>query len=389
MIWLLTLVGCLCNPAPTEAPPTPTPEAGVEEMLEELGYLDGADDAPPFTGVRVAQPDKVAPGHNLYCHRAGHPLIVDAAGEVIHEWTVRGAGKLHACRLLPGGKLLVAASSPGREHAADGKPIGFARLLDWDGTILGEHATNVHHDIDATDPDRWLVLDFDLVEPMEFLESELPTRVDAVTTLSPSLERLNSLPVLPLVMHLGVERHGGMSPEHNVYVNVLHLNTVHWVRHGMLKGPYDKPTRMVVTSRTMDEVYVLDPVTKETVWHWGKGMLAAPHGGEILPNGNLLVLDNGKRRKTSIVYEVDPATQKVVWKYEATPPESFFTSGRGAVQRLSNGNTLITSSAQAWAFEVDPEGEMVWEYRCPHMHKADKPHTFRQLERVPIAWMGE
>ena len=56
------------------------------------------------------------------------------------------------------------------------------------------------------------------------------------------------------------------------------------------------------------------------------------------------------------VAEYDLKTGKAGWKYATSLPTS--------VQRLANGNTLIASSNQNRAFEVDPAGEVVWEYKA-------------------------
>jgi len=91
----------------------------------------------------------------------------------------------------------------------------------------------------------------------------------------------------------------------------------------------------------------------------------------VLDNGNLLVFDNRSQRRAadgdgwSRVLEVDPVSREIVWEYRADPPESFYSHSRGTVQRLANGNTLIGSSNQARAFEIDPAGSVVWEFRPP------------------------
>ena len=52
----------------------------------------------------------------------------------------------------------------------------------------------------------------------------------------------------------------------------------------------------------------------------------------------------------------------VVWSYAA---DDFFSRLRGSVQRLSNGNTLITESDAGYVFEVDESGRTVWKFANP------------------------
>jgi hypothetical protein len=56
------------------------------------------------------------------------------------------------------------------------------------------------------------------------------------------------------------------------------------------------------------------------------------------------------------VAEYELKTGKQTWKYSMNLPTS--------VQRLPSGNTLIASLNQNRAVEVDPSGEVVWEYRA-------------------------
>ena len=50
---------------------------------------------------------------------------------------------------------------------------------------------------------------------------------------------------------------------------------------------------------------------------------------------------------------------RVVWEYRETP--DFFSNWGGDADRLPNGNTLITDTANGRILEVTPEGEKVWE----------------------------
>jgi outer membrane protein assembly factor BamB len=77
-----------------------------------------------------------------------------------------------------------------------------------------------------------------------------------------------------------------------------------------------------------------------------------------LPDGRVLVSE------TARVAEYDLKTGKDVWQYEVQQPT--------CAQRLSNGNTLVTTNGRTRATtaadgrrvtEVDPSGEVVWEYR--------------------------
>lgn len=51
------------------------------------------------------------------------------------------------------------------------------------------------------------------------------------------------------------------------------------------------------------------------------------------------------------------------WRYEDAP--RFFSAFVSGAQRLPNGNTLVCSGAAGRVFEIDPDGQIVWEYLNP------------------------
>lgn len=80
-----------------------------------------------------------------------------------------------------------------------------------------------------------------------------------------------------------------------------------------------------------------------------------------------MVFDNwgGRSHKSvSRILEIDPVTQRVVWRYSGGEEEEFFSEIRGKQQALPNGNVLITESQEGRVLEVtrDAKREIVWEY---------------------------
>jgi outer membrane protein assembly factor BamB len=88
----------------------------------------------------------------------------------------------------------------------------------------------------------------------------------------------------------------------------------------------------------------------------------------MLPNGRLLIFDNGRYRGWSRVVEIDPITMKIEWEYKA---DGFFTLSQGYAQRLGNGNTLITEAEKGHVFEIDKDGKKVWEFYHPDRQDKD------------------
>jgi len=130
--------------------------------------------------------------------------------------------------------------------------------------------------------------------------------------------------------------------------------------------------------RNANTIYIIDKKSGKVAWDWGRDHLVGPHHPNMLPNGNIIVYDNGGQggypRRTRIftrLVELNPATGQIVWTYMHEPDRyyhhKFFSFSWGSVQRLWNGNTLSLDSNRGRLFEVTPEGDIVWEYVNGHM----------------------
>ena len=107
-----------------------------------------------------------------------------------------------------------------------------------------------------------------------------------------------------------------------------------------------------------------------------------------LPNGNLILFDNGnlhapaQRYSRAVEYKVDQVakTATLVWEYRHTP--DIYTPQRGSVQRLANGNTVIgwgnnalTGVGKAAFTEVTPSKATVCE-----MEFVNQTSSYRALK---------
>lgn len=128
----------------------------------------------------------------------------------------------------------------------------------------------------------------------------------------------------------------------------------------------------LLTFRHGSMLFILDEDTKNIAWKAiSKDIPSAiegPHGAQMLPNGNILLFDNGRYRKQSRVIEFDPINLNIVWEYTH---DGMFSLSQGYAQRLPNGNTLITESERGHAFEVTPKKKIVWEFYHPAQQSKD------------------
>ncbi|MEZ4425101.1 MAG: aryl-sulfate sulfotransferase [Gemmatimonadota bacterium] len=138
----------------------------------------------------------------------------------------------------------------------------------------------------------------------------------------------------------------------------------------------DSDGNYVVSWRHLGEVTAIDGRSGDILWRLGGvhnefafvgdplGFFSAQHMARTLPNGNLLLFDNGVRhdppqsRAVEYALDLDARTATMVWEYRPDPPLfSMFVSG---AERLTNGNTLVGFGVPAHIAEVTPAGSVVW-----------------------------
>jgi hypothetical protein len=286
---------------------------------------------------------------------------------------------------MPNGDLVVIGVNrpvgPGRGLRDEDR---YVLRLDWNGREVWRRELPLHHDLVPLPDGDFLALML-TYELREELHPTRPIRDDLVTRLSDrgEIEEKRSIFEVfranPEELSLRIPKPKPDSGDD--YLDLIHANTIQLIDWPHLTDRHEiyAPGNVIWTSRHQDVVAIVEWESNRLLWSWGQGELTGPHEGRVLANGNILVLDNGTKRHGSRVIEIDPMSQQVVWEYRGESPKDFYTSGRGGVQRLVNGNTLITESTKARAFEVTPDGRIVWEFLNPHVDAENKRLTFRRM----------
>ena len=111
--------------------------------------------------------------------------------------------------------------------------------------------------------------------------------------------------------------------------------------------------------------------------------LGGPHNPTWIPSGyegegNILIFNNGTHRGYSSADEISTPLQSdgtyyidatdafepanLSWTYDGQPSNTYFAAFVSGAQRLHNGNTLITLGPFKRYFEVDKNGNIVWDH---------------------------
>ena len=120
----------------------------------------------------------------------------------------------------------------------------------------------------------------------------------------------------------------------------------------------------------------------------------AQHSATELPNGNILVFDNGRDRPDDEGGEYSRALEltlntyegvaKKVWEYRPQP--DLYASSRSSAYRLENGNTLInfesnTQDPPRVIVEAAPDGTEIWklEMRSESIRRGYRAHSYESV----------
>lgn len=325
-------------------------------------------------GLIACDRDRVSDGYTLFAPMLGDGTVylVDMDGVVAHTWRLPYPPGDYG-RLLPSGNLFYCGKTPendGRFPTWGLFKGGAVLEADWEGRVLWkvEHPDH-HHDARLTAAGNVLLL------TMERLPPELAARVQGGIPGSEASSGMWADRILEVTKDGDPiwewRAHEHLDPETDrMTVNDwreewTHANTV-------LETPEGN---VLVSFRNISTVAIIDKESGAFLWKMGPPELAQQHDPHLLPNGNILVFDNGVHRTRvplvfSRVLEVDPRTDRIVWTYRDTPLQSFYSPYISGAQRLPNGNTLITEGCSGRLFEVTAQGEVVWEYVSPYFSDA-------------------
>ncbi|MFP6661188.1 MAG: arylsulfotransferase family protein [Myxococcota bacterium] len=390
MLALLLAVACDAPPTDTKPPDGADDrnEARVQELMA-LGYLDYSDEiaTPGETVVTQFDRERSAPGYNLVVSRQlAKAELFDAEGRVVHAWQPPGVKHFSNVELDRRGRLLVSG-------AAKDAGTGHLIVLDWNGQVLFEERIGSHHDAEWRPggtiaaltrqrrrlpgvADGQVIRDngIALVDPSQGVVWERSLTESLLA--SPERFRFQRLP------RMKKSRRGPI-------IDLLHANSLEAMRYPEFaeRHPLYAEGNWLVSIRHQDTLAVIDGASGEVVWSYGQKILSGQHDAQQLPNGNLLVFDNGLSRESSRVLEIDPVTEAIVWQYPPPGGDPFFTFANGSSQRLPNGNTLVADSDHGVAFEVTPAGETVWHFRNPHRDEEGHRATIVRIKRYPTEWV--
>lgn len=351
------------------------PETDLSEELEALnaiGYAQGSEPAPQWTGVAQFDAARSQPGLNLYSSGHGtEAVLMDMEGNELHRWAMpfdeafpsHPSRRNHPGRnfwrrvyLFENGDLLAIAEG-----------IGLLKL-DRNSNLLWVAANGAHHDLEVLPNGEILVLTREAgLRPVA--HQGKPILEDFFVRLDADGELLQKVSLFQALERSAFRSLWRSAPKQ--HGDIFHTNSLSLLdgSHSELGAAF-RAGNLLLSMRELNAICILDIEKAEMVW-LQQGDYKSQHDPKMLPNGNLMLFDNRGNARHSRVFEFDLERKETVWSYRGDERDPFFSATCGAAQRLSNGNTLITESDGGRAFEVTAAGEIVWEFWNPERAGSD------------------
>lgn len=371
-----------------------TPEQEEEiRRLESIGYVTGSTPAVARANVTRYDPARAYAGLNLYTDGyAPEATLIDMEGNVLHQWSYsfddafpdkdvpKNSARTRYWRrvaLTETGDLLA---------IYDG--LGLIKL-DAESNLVWTFPGRAHHDLEIQ-PDGTIYTLTRKAEMIPRLNKTKPILHDYIVILDPQGQELRRVSLLEAIEF---SEYSSLRKRFREAGDILHTNTVE-----VLRGEDGRDSHIfgsgnvLVSWPTIHTIGVIDMTSEKLVWALSD-LWRFQHQPTLLENGRLLLFDNRGDSGKSRVLELDPMDVEIHWSYLGSQT-GFFSFTCGSNQRLDNGNTLITETDYGRAFEVTPEGEIVWEFYTPHRAGADGEFIASLFEVVrlpadfPLDWVS-
>ncbi len=394
--WIRGIKGLWVEDSAKESGDTKLTKKQIEEIdkLRSIGYLSGYKTKPHQSGVTKYNKSQAFNGLNLSV--SGHrpeATLMDMNGTVLHRWSynydqIKNAnpdkyyltGYWRRVYLYENGDLLAIYEG-----------LGLIKI-DKFSKLLWYYKGMAHHDIYVTKNGEIYVLTRE-AKMIPRLNKDKPILEDFICKLSADGKEIEKVSLIECFENskfskipLNNYKSGG---------DIFHTNTLELIDFTFKnQPPAFRQGNFLISIRNLNLLATVD-IEKKSIVAVMQGPWKTQHEPQLLKNGNILFFDNTGYNSFSRVWEINPFLEKVEWEYVGNPPESFYSSFCGTVQRLQNGNTLITESTSGKAFEVRKDKKIVWEYINPNRAGENNEliaallHITRLDPNFPIHWIPE
>ena len=275
---------------------------------------------------------------------------MNKSGESGHEWQATGSST-NWCEPLPIGNLWMNDAVPVPAPA----PIGAGVLpeYDWDGKVVWEHEIGMQNHDGRRLPNGGAVCAA-FEEYSDELGNSIPGGIPGNEVAGKVFGEITR-----------EWRKSALIDKYPFHSNAVRRNYGHCDALDVLPdGHY------LLLMKVLSLLLIVERSSGNVIWEFQNDDLGGQHDVQLTPQGTVLVFGNGLHATDlfhSSVWEIDPKSNEVVWKYKAKQNVmNFFSPHISVCQRLPSCNTLIAEGAKGCIFETTPDCEVVWGYVSPY-----------------------
>lgn len=280
--------------------------------------------------------------------------------EVVRVWVVSKdktqtttrslAGVIHGFSILKNGSMIFAF-----------QPSGYLQRIDRCGKPVWSTNGEFNHTVSVEDGEKslWTLLNTGIDTEVVNVSSEtgqvirrIP--IAAIIAANPTID----------ILEVGKYDDWNESHPHNSrekwFDDPLHFNDVEPLPAAIAtRFPGFKAGDLLLSASSLNLVFVMDPETLKVKW-WQSGSWRRQYDPDWQPTGEITVLDNNRGRGYSRIVSINPLSRGMRVLFDGNKND-FYTRESGKHQITGNGNLLVTSAMQGRAFEVEPNGNMVFD----------------------------
>jgi hypothetical protein len=304
---------------------------------------------------------------------------MDMAGREIHEWDINwfdmwpNPEHLPASarpKSMPGSVVHGAVLMENGDLIFNFEHLGLIRV-DMCGDVIWRLPYRTHHSIHPDeDGSLWVCGERNRGIPHDKFPNYGPTFIEpTILQVSQEGSIIQEVSVMDLLNKNGLDGLLYMGSLDNTSTRVsgdtLHLNDVEPFPCSLEEG-FFKKSDIMISLRNINTIIVFDRLDWK-VRFVSTGKFVRQHDPDFVSGYTISVFDNnniapeshGHQSRIVILSAIDNGCHVY---YSGSNTRRFYSDIYGKHQWLPNGNLLISDAAQGRAFEIDEDGEIVWEY---------------------------
>ena len=326
--------------------------------------------------------------------------IMDMSGTMVHSWQIdwfdiwpdpEHLSEIKRPKSRPGTHIHGAQLFPNGDLVFNFEKLGMVRM-GLCGEVQWKLPYRTHHSIEFDDDGNlWVAAQRDHPAGLANYPNHLaPVSESMALLISPEgaiLREISLFEVLDRNDMRGYLYMPGGEVSNVVTADAMHVNDIQPMPAALAYGDIEAGDLMV-SMRNVSTVFIFDPDTL-AVKFVRSGNFVRQHDPDFMDDGWISVYDNNwigpdnyGQQSRIVAMSLDSQDNKVV--YEGTSEAPFYSKIMGKTQWLDNGNLLIVESIKGRAFELNPAGEIVWEFF--NIIDDGKAGIVQEVKRLPASF---